>query len=422
MNALLAGLLSFGKRGGERAVDYETAKVRAASPDVSERRSIAGQPNVRPEILYFLAEDSDASVRRTIAANPSTPIQADALLSADADEDVRCLVAEKVARLAPGLSPEQRAKAGDVVTGILIRLAGDQAVRVRRALAEELKGAKDVPAEVVERLARDGNAAVSVPVLRHSPLLADGFLIELIASGPVTEALEAIASRETLGADVADAVVATGETGVIAALLSNRGAHIREETLDRLVEGAADVEAWHAPLVARPALSQAAAKTLSRYVAEDLLERLLDREDLDPATIEAIGNGVRRRLGADGEDAAETGDRETAEERVSRLHRSGALSEDEIRSAMMRGERSFVIEAIAVLGGLKRAVVQKAFTLASAKGVAAVSWRAGLSAEIAHELQLRLARVAPKDALRPSGGGYALDEKDLNWQLEFLGA
>ena len=105
-----------------------------------------------------------------------------------------------------------------------------------------------------------------------------------------------------------------------------------------------------------------------------------------------------------------------------RLDQSGALSEDEIRAAMMRGERSFVIEAIAVLGGLQRSVVQKAFTLASAKGVAAVSWKAGLSADIAHELQLRIARVAPKDALRPAGGGYGLPEKDLNWQLEFLGA
>lgn len=308
MSALLAGLLSFGRRGGEREVDYETAKARAASRAVSERRNLAGQENVQPEILYFLAADADASVRRSIAANPATPIQADALLSADADEGVRCVVAEKVARLAPGLSAEQRAKAGDVVTGILLRLADDQAVRVRRAIAEELKDAKNVPQEVVERLARDDDATVSVPVLRHSPLLSDGFLIELIASGPVTEALEAIASRETLGADVADAVVATGETDVITALLANRGAQIREETLDRLVEAASDVDAWHAPLVARPMLSPAASKTLSRYVAEDLLERLLDREDLDPATIEAIGTGVRRRLGADGKDDVETGD------------------------------------------------------------------------------------------------------------------
>ncbi len=422
MSGILAGLFSFAKRGGDADIDYETAKAQAANRDPHIRRSLAERANAQPEILYFLAEDADPSVRRKIAANPATPVQADAILCRDEDEGVRCIVAEKIARLAPGLTDEQRSKAGDIVTGILRSLAGDQAVRVRRVLAEELKGAKNVPADVIERLARDDEAAVAAPVLRNSPLLSDGFLLELIASGPVTEALEAIASRSDVGAAVSDAVAGTGETDVIKVLLANRGAQIREETLDRLVDNAADVEAWHAPLVARPALSDRSARALSRFVAEDLLERLLDRDDIDPATMEAISESVRRRLGeaAGPETAADA--RETAEERVRRLQVEGGLSEDEVRAAMMRGERSFVIEAIAVLGDLQRAVVQKAFTLASAKGVAAVAWRAGLSAEIAHELQLRLARVAPKDALRPAAGAYALGEKDLNWQLEFLGA
>ena len=48
---------------------------------------------------------------------------------------------------------------------------------------------------------------------------------------------------------------------------------------------------------------------------------------------------------------------------------------------MLRGDRQFVIEAIAVLGGTDLPAVRKAFSLASAKGVAALSWKAGLSAE-----------------------------------------
>lgn len=420
MSRLLSSLMSFAKRGAEAPIDYDTAKRDASHADVRVRRALAGRVNVQPEILYFLAEDSDPAVRREIAANPVTPIQADALLAADGDEGVRCILAEKIARLAPGLTDEQRQKAGQIVTGILETLAQDQAVKVRRILAEELKGVRNVPASVVERLAQDREASVSVPVLSQSPLLSDRFLVEVIASRPVRQALEAIAGRAEVGPDVADAIVAADERDTITTLLRNSGAQIREETLDRLVDAAADIKEWHAPLVARPSLSAHAAKTLSRFVADTLIEALLDRGDLDPAVIQSVGENVRRRLGSALPDGAE--DRETAEEKVLRLHAAGALTEDEIRSATLRGERSFVIESLAVLGGLRAAVVQKAFNLGTAKGVAAVAWRAGLSADLAHQLQLRLARVAPADALKPSGGGFALSEKDLTWQLEFLGA
>jgi uncharacterized protein (DUF2336 family) len=38
-------------------------------------------------------------------------------------------------------------------------------------------------------------------------------------------------------------------------LLSNKSAQIREETLDRIVDSAADQDAWHPLLVARSSLS-----------------------------------------------------------------------------------------------------------------------------------------------------------------------
>ena len=79
------------------------------------------------------------------------------------------------------------------------------------------------------------------------------------------------------------------------------------------------------------------------------------------------------------------------------------------------------IEAIASLSRLDTTVVQKAFSLASAKGVAAMSWKAGLSAEPAHQMQLRLAKVPPDEAIGPVDGGYALSDTDLDWQIEFLG-
>lgn len=420
MSKLLSGLLSLGRKDTGVLMDYDDAKSRAADSNVGVRRKVAKRANVQPEILYFLANDADPGVRGEIAANPSTPVQADEILSRDGDEAVRCRIAEKIARIAPQMSAFERDRAGDIVTGILETLARDEAAKIRRILADELKAARGVSASVIEQLARDHEEAVCAPVLRTSPLLSDAFLVEFIESGPIQAALHAISERPSLGADVADAIVATDERDAITTLLSNESAQIREETLDRLVDDAADIDDWHLPLVTRPALSAQAVTSLSRFVTEALLEKLMARQDLDPTVAETIGEGLRRRLGKDIADA-ETGDAESASERVRRLMAEKKLDEAAVKAAMLRGDRQFVIEAVAVLGELGSAAVRKAFSLASAKGVAAMAWKAGLSADLAHQLQLRLAKIAPSEAIKPDGGGYSLSDKDLDWQVEFFG-
>ena len=45
-----------------RNVDYEQAKTLSTDPDARKRRKVAQQPDVRPEILFYLADDADAVV------------------------------------------------------------------------------------------------------------------------------------------------------------------------------------------------------------------------------------------------------------------------------------------------------------------------------------------------------------------------
>lgn len=127
---------------------------------------------------------------------------------------------------------------------------------------------------------------------------------------------------------------------------------------------------------------------------------------------------ARRRIE---QQSPEAEDEETDREKVRRMHLDGQLDEESVKAAVLRGDRLFVIEAIASLSRLDTTVVQKAFSLASAKGVAAMSWKAGLSAEPAHQMQLRLAKVPPDEAIGPVDGGYALSDTDLDWQIEFFG-
>lgn len=316
-----------GRDTGTTTPDYEKAKKLAKAESAADRSALAARPDTQPEILYFLAEDADVKVRRTVATNSATPPHAGMILARDDDEDVRCNVARQIGRLAPGLDAEATNRIGAVVNEVLETLAQDQVPRVRRILAEELKDAMNVPAAVICRLAKDADAAVACPVLEYSPVLDDEILMEIIQASPETAALSAISRRQSLDTSVSDAVVDTQDQQAIAALLSNKSAQIREETLDRLVEQAEHIPQWHQPLVDRPVLSARAVMRLAEFVADKMLADLESRADLDPETAKAVSATLKQRLRNDWlddnpDDSVVLPDMDTdepAEDRVQRL-------------------------------------------------------------------------------------------------------
>lgn len=417
----------FRPKGNRRTIDYDRAKRIAGDASPLRRRRLAARRDVQPEILYFLAEDVDAGVRRAVAANNLAPIQADQALVRDSDDEVRCKLARKVARLAPQLSGDERDRIGDIVFEILDLLARDELPRVRRILAEELNQTANVPAGVIEHLARDGVTEVAAPVLEFSPLLGDEIMAEIIASRPVQAVLQAISRREGLSGDVCDTIVEIDDEKAITALLSNRSAQIREETLDRLIDRAADVPAWHAPLVRRPALSQRNILRLAQFVAESLLDELVTRHDIDPGTARTVAEAVRTRLRRGGRARGSGPDGaamdQTPQARAERMRRDGRLDEAAVLDALGKGDRVFVTAALAALAGVPVEVVQKAVSLESAKGLTALAWKAGLGMRAAVQLQLRLAHIGPDSVLRPRNGtDYPMAPEDMRWQIEFFGA
>jgi len=408
---------------------YERAKSEAAHADELVRLRLARRADVEPEILYYLAEDPAPAVRRAIADNAAAPVHAHLLLARDGDDTVRTRVAEKVAQLVPHLDPSASARVGAIVVDILETLARDALPRVRRILSESLKEVTNAPESVIDRLAHDADVGVAAPVLEHSPLLGDDVLIEIINSGAVQGALQAIARRRGLGAGVADAIVARDDEPSIATLLSNRSAQIREETLDRLVDQAAERPSWHAPLVARPQLSPRAARRLCTFVADSMVERLLQRNDLDAETAQAVQASVRTRLAREqaadeppGEDGPTTSEAATA--RAEAMNKAGDLDEDAISEAIGSGNRIFAMAGLAVRAGVPYEVAEKIVSTGSAKGMVALAWRSGFGPRMGAQLQMRLLRISPSSVLRSRNGGddWPLSEDDMRWQLEFFGA
>ena len=416
-------------RGEEAPLDYEESKRLAASPRPADRRAVARHGAARPELLYFLTGDSDSDVRAGVAANEATPVQADLILARDRDERVRIDLAQKIARLTPSLNDEQHDRLREMTYEVLEILVRDQVTRVREVIATVLKDVANAPPHVIRTLAADSEIVVAGPVLQFSPVLTDEDLLEIIRNAPIAGALTAIARRASIASPLADAIGAGSDAEAITALLENPSAQIREETLDRLVDRAPQVTAWHRPLVARPWLPSNAAKKLARFVAQSLLQLLSDRHDLDPETAREVKAVVLERIEAapaaanDPHPTAKAEGRSAISEALARaraLKAEGKLDEETVLDAL-GSDRNFVRAALATLGNLPMDVVDRVLSAHSPKGVMALVWHCRLSAHAAVKVQIQLGQIAPAAALRPSGGRYPLSEEAMRWQLEFFG-
>jgi len=402
-----------------KPIAYGEAKKLASHKDVKVRLKLAKREDLVPEILYFLAEDPSPEVRRAIAKNVSTPRHADLLLSRDNDDGVRFNLAEKIARLIPGLNDAELNKVQELTHEVLELLAKDQATRVRRILSETLKDIANAPPDVIGRLARDVELVVCAPVLEHSPVLTDEDLLEIITSGPVLGALSAISKRDGLDEELTDAIYYTNDVEAIGVMLSNKSAQIREDTLDRIVERAHDIEPWHTPLVERPKLSRQAVLRLAEFVAEKLLDTLSTRTDMDADTADAVREEFSRRMEA-AERSRTRDEGGPPEDRAKKLFEQDKLNDKAVHEACQGGDVAFVKTALVLKSGLGLSIVDKILDIASIKGIIALCWKADLSMSTAVLVQKRIAKVNPREVQGSVDGDYPLTEDEMNWQLEFF--
>ncbi|HYB09720.1 MAG TPA: DUF2336 domain-containing protein [Alphaproteobacteria bacterium] len=436
-------------------LDYDETKKFLVVDDTNVRKLLASRRDVPQEVLYYLAQDAMPEVRVAVAANPETPIQAELLLSRDASEDVRFALAGKVAQVAGERSADGRPGRTKLFFELLKALARDELARIRRIVSQAVKDIANIPRDIVRSLASDADPEVAAPVLKDSPVLREHDLISAMQANPAAAVIGAVAQRADLGAALSDAVVATGSESGIAALLANDSAQIREETLDLLIERAAEIPSWQESLVERPKLSARAVTRLAHVVAGTLAEKLARREDLDSGLLEEIERVASVRLsGPDavgprpspGQSVApaaggpesqrppsvegakpkledDAGSVATAIGRARSLLLAGALNEDAVAGAVAQRDRPFVAASLALKTKLPFAVVDKIIAISSAKGITALVWKAGFTMRLSVQLQTRLAGILPNKAIYARDGvGFPLTEDEMRWQLEFFDA
>jgi uncharacterized protein (DUF2336 family) len=408
------------KRDLPEQLSYEEARAVLESSQRELEAELAVRPDVEPEMLYYLAERGKPAVRRKVAANPAAPAEANRFLAEDADPDVRAELARKIGRLLPDLLASERERVCELTLETLRRLAADQLGRVRAILAEEIKSLDCVPKDVVLALARDVEETVSVPILEYSPLLSDNDLREIISSARAQSALAAVARRRGVSESLSELIVASLDVAAVSALLANPNARIRENTMERIIDHAQAIQAWHGPLVMRNDLSLRALRRIAGFVGVSLLRVLSERHGLDEETVQHFKRCLRQRLERD-EQAVQSKEEKAHAEVIAARDR-GALGERYVEDAIETGRRDVVIEALALLAHAERPAIERIFSSRGAKAITALVWKAGLSMRIAFKIQTMLLKLHA-DELLPARAGVAfpLSEEEMRWHLSYFG-
>lgn len=399
----------------ESLYDLDEMMTIARDGSPAERMVLALRRDVPPELLYFLAEDPEIQVRRSIAENPNTPRQADVVLGRDPDPGVRCLLARKI--VGEGLGDDERSQLWRMGFTILETLMRDSSIRVRRAMADAIGHMFHVPHDIAAGLARDPERRVAAPVLRHSPVLTDDDLVDIVETGAADWAHQAIAARDTVSERVSAALVGAGATPTVTRLLKNNAAKIGEPALETIVERAPDIEAWHEPLVKRPKLPLGLARKIAGFVKAPLKAALAARKDAE----DGPDTNASSAVGWSAPEEKENGGLETPKDRARRLHADKKLNDAVIEMALNANQREFVMAAIALRAGVPLWGVERIVEGGSAKGVTALCWKAGVQMRFAIELQRRLARVPPSRVVHARDGfDYPFSDEDMQGRLELL--
>lgn len=403
---------------GGHAHTYEEARDILEKEGPDDRVKLARAETTEPEILYYLAEDEVPEIRREIAANRSTPVQADRALADDLDDEVRFELARKIARLVPGIPPGEARELREQMIEILELLASDQLPRVRAIVAEEIKHSENVPRELVEKLARDLEETVATPILEYSPLLNDSDLKEIIVAGATRKALQAIARRAGVSETIADALANSLEIPALMDLLTNKSAHINEETLERIVVLAKKAEELHQPLVLRPNLSIRIMRRIAGFVASALVHDMLERNNVDDTIADEILAKVRLRLD---QDPVETGDDSDLAARAEELRQKGALTDAFIVSKIQAGERRMAGHCLAALADMEHSAIEMILGSNNGKAVTALAWKAGLKMRTAIKMQTRLAHVPRGNIIQARDGiDYPFPDAELTREINFF--
>ena len=173
----------------------------------------------------------------------------------------------------------------ELVNQLVLDLLKDTNVVVRQALVTEFARAIDAPREVALRFAK-APIEIARPALTSNQNLNDDDLIMVINTNSVDHAA-AIATRQKISEAVADALITTGDVGIMQVVAENLGAKLSGKAIEIMVDAARLASLLQKPIMSRPELGAESAIRLYWWVSQDLRRATLERYGFGPGKLDA---------------------------------------------------------------------------------------------------------------------------------------
>lgn len=254
----------------------------------------------------------------------------------------------------------ERQLAADILVGLL----RTSSVDLRRRCAAGLARVHDAPKALLRYLARD-EIGVAQHLLENGVGLDDSDLIATIRAGVASHWL-AIARRRHLSETVCDALLQTGETSVIEAVLRNHGARLSTQGVDLVVARSRQAPSLPGALVARTELKPTQALVLFWWAGFDARIHILRRFAVDRNVLIQELAEVFKLAAAEGWADADTRKTLQVIERRQRNRAAAAQSPygslEGALAAADRGLDSGLMSEIAHLAGVKPTTATQIFS------------------------------------------------------------
>jgi uncharacterized protein (DUF2336 family) len=243
----------------------------------------------------------------------------------------------------------------DLFDGILIDLVPHTESAARVALAERLSLLGNAPRALVGQLAREDEISIAGPLLRRSPVIDEGALIE-IARIKGQGHLLAMSERPTLSPDLTDVIVRRGDRDVVRRAAGNAGATFSPTGYSVLIRRAGQDAVLTLAVGQRDDLSGPQLKELLEGSVDIVRRRLFDV--VKPGRQAAISRAMGEISGVL-EVVESRRDFAPAQLAVLALHRAGELNE----AALLGFAKSFKYEesiaALSAMSGVKIATLDR---------------------------------------------------------------
>jgi hypothetical protein len=187
--------------------------------------------------------------------------------------------------------------------------------------------------------------------------------------------------------------------------------------MDRIIEQAEEINAWHMPLALRADLSARAIRRIASLVGASILDRLSARIDLSDATRIHLNRELRARLA----EASPCPDRMTPAEAVAEARKEGRLDGAFVEQVAQAGQRETVVLALAQLANISDQTVKKILSAGSAKPIVALVWHTHLSMRVAFKIQTFVMKLPTREILPARGGvSFPLSKEEMRWHLNYF--